>query len=151
MKGKKMPEPVVKPSSLATLFADDEPDVIQQIRVGMPPLSARAQAKAVMDAHLPNLSTQIKVLMLIARGRSGKTVLARYLADTALARGTQNLMLAALDPTNRTLVDYYPGTMQPATSDPADTFKFLLRLLRQAGGRRHGILDFGGAIYRSHG
>jgi hypothetical protein len=54
-------------------------------------------------------------------------------------------LLAALDPANRTLADFFSAVMQPPTSNPAETVSWLQNLLEFLTKHRgNAVLDFGG-------
>jgi hypothetical protein len=53
---------------------------------------------------------------------------------------------AALDPQNRSLVDWFAGVEQPETSDPNQTQRFLRDVLEYlTGNKQRSLLDFGGS------
>ena len=100
-----------------------------------------APAKPAID-----LSTQEKLWLLVGAGGGGKTLLARWLGDKMTQAGTlQSSMLAALDPTNRTLADFFRVVEQPPSANPARVTTWLHELLTFVSSQRvGGIVDFGG-------
>ncbi len=141
------PPPAAKPSvSLAAMFAQDAEDYGDDMVVaGLPPTTApfiRSERKSP-PADLTGLS---KVWMLIGPGGGGKTVLARWLGGELAGRDMLgSTLLAALDPTNRTLADFFEAVMQPPSSDPAETVTWLRGLLQFVAKKRgNAVLDFGG-------
>ncbi len=141
------PPAAAKPSvSLAAMFAQDAEDYGDDMVVaGLPPTTApfiRSERKSP-PADLTGLS---KVWMLIGPGGGGKTVLARWLGGELAGRDMLgSTLLAALDPTNRTLADFFEAVMQPPSSDPAETVTWLRGLLQFVAKKRgNAVLDFGG-------
>jgi len=132
--------------SLAAMFAQDDEDYGDDMVVaGLPPTTApfiRSERKSP-PADLTGLS---KVWMLIGPGGGGKTVLARWLGGELAGRDMLgSTLLAALDPTNRTLADFFEAVMQPPSSDPAETVTWLRGLLQFVAKKRgNAVLDFGG-------
>lgn len=114
----------------------------EELPVGLPPSavpSAPAAAKAGVDlGGLPTL------WFLIGAGWSGKTLLARWLGWRAAEEG-RPVLLAALDPQNRTLPGFFEGVAQPPSADPVQTARWLRELLSWAMSRKApGLLDLGG-------
>src|SRR4051794_10874977 len=92
-------QPMSDRSPFAALL-EEAAEPIAQVRVGMPPLTSEVAVSTRVPDDLPDLSKLLRVWMLIGRGGTGKTLLARWLADTATARGkASHTLLAALDPT----------------------------------------------------
>lgn len=140
------PQPSPSLLSLALQFAQEAHEQGDDLEVsGLPPTRAPF-SRSERKAPIPDLAALSKVWMLIGPGGGGKTVIARYLAGEMLARGLQDrAMMAALDPTNRTLGDFFEGVAQPPSSDPAETVVWLRNLLQFIAKRRlAGVLDFGG-------
>lgn len=141
------PMPSKSTPSLAALFAsqgdDDAPDDID-VR-GLPPTLAPVR-RIARTMPVPDLTGLSKAWALIGSGGAGKTVLARYLGGELAAHGAlDRTMMAALDPANRTLADFFGAVMQPPSSDPAETVIWLRNLLQfLAKQRGNAVLDFGG-------
>jgi hypothetical protein len=95
---------------------------------------------------VPDLSAQAKLWLLIGAGSGGKTLLARWLGDKLATAGTlDQTMLAALDPTNRTLAEFFGVVEQPASANPARVTTWLREFLTfVAKQQSSGIVDFGG-------
>ncbi len=95
---------------------------------------------------VPDLTTLAKLWLLIGPGGGGKTLLARWLGGKIAEAGTlDQTMLAALDPTNRTLADFFEVVEQPPTANPARVTAWLREFLAFVSKQRsNGILDFGG-------
>lgn len=141
------PAPAPKPATtLASMFTQDVEDFGDDLVVGgLPPTTAPLvrSERASPAADLTGLS---KVWMLIGPGGGGKTVLARWLGGELANRDMLgNTLLAALDPTNRTLTDFFENVMQPPSSDPSETVTWLRGLLQFVARKRgNAVLDFGG-------
>lgn len=118
---------------------DDEPEVRSQRAV----VSVKRQTAQVADSSL-DLTDKPKVLFLNGLGGTGKTLLARWLGWRMAERG-QSALIAALDPQNRSLADWFAGVEQPETSDPNQTQRFLRDVLSYlTSNSQSGLLDFGG-------
>ena len=118
---------------------DDETEYRQRAA----PLFAKSRAAEPVTAVI-DLTGKPKVWLLIGRGGSGKTVLARWLGwrMTELGRAA---MIAALDPTNRSLANWFAGVEQPELSDPSYTARWLRSALSHLMQTKFsGIFDFGG-------
>ena len=64
-----------------------------------------------------------KALFLVGLGGTGKTMLARWLGWRMVEQGRAAL-IAALDPQNRTLADWFTGVVEPETSDMHHTARW---------------------------
>lgn len=105
-----------KPPRRRPAFGLETPDDAAEISVG------RAAERAGTTTSKPaaqgvDLSGRPKVLMAIGLGASGKTTLVRWLSETMLERGGE-AVLAALDPENRALVQYFDDVQQPNSYAP---------------------------------
>lgn len=139
--------PTVKPMpSLAAMFAQDAEDFGDDMVVGGLPPTTAPLVRSQRTAPVADLTGLSKVWMLIGPGGGGKTVLARWLGGELANRDMLgNTLLAALDPTNRTLTDFFETVMQPPSSDPGETVNWLRSLLQFVGRKRgNAVLDFGG-------
>lgn len=144
---KTKPAPARAPSfTRATIEALAEMD---DFDLAMPGLGAVDESKAV--AHrpgggaIPDLTGKPKVWFVMARGRSGKTMLVRWTAETAARRGGAPLWAAVDQGGRRSLADYIEGVEQPPSADPAEVARWQQGLLEHV--RKHGIsagIDFGG-------
>ena len=132
-------EPTTKP----TLLNDLEDDTVI---TGLPPTTASFVRTPRPDTPIADLTRLAKVWMLIGPGASGKTVLARWLGgELHVHDKLDRTLLAALDPANRTLADFFSAVMQPPTSNPAETVSWLQNLLEFLTKHRgNAVLDFGG-------
>jgi hypothetical protein len=133
--------------SLAAMFTtimDDMDD--DSVVVGLPPTTAPFTRTPRADIPIADLSRLSKVIGLIGPGGSGKTVVARWLCGELVDRGKQDrALLAALDPTNRSLAEFFNTVQTPPSSDPDETAAWLQNLLHFLGRQRgNAVLDFGG-------
>ena len=135
--------PPAKGSIVSQFGRDDE--TFDQVPVGLPPM-ARRTAVARPAGKVVDLSMMARTWMLIGRGGTGKTLIARWLAGMLAERGLlDKALLAALDPTNRTLTQFFDGVQQPGTGESEDAATFLRRLVKFASANKlHGVWDFGG-------
>lgn len=93
-----------------------------------------------------DLAAQAKLWLLLGSGASGKSFLARWIGGRLAEAGRlEGTLLAALDPTNRTLCDFFEDVEQPPNANPARVTTWLRELLAfVASQRTAGIVDFGG-------
>lgn len=117
---------------------------IEEVPVNLPSPSASGGPVAAPAAAGVDLSGKPKVIFLIGPGRSGKTVLGRYLGEMA-AKLSRQVLLVALDPQNRSLATYFSGVDQPPTNDAAAVVRWLEQLLRELMTERaSAVIDLGG-------
>jgi hypothetical protein len=118
---------------------DDETEYRQRTA----PLSAKPLPTKPATAAI-DLTGKPKVWLLIGRGGAGKTVLARWMGWRMTEMGRE-AMIAALDPTNRSLATWFAGVEQPELSDPGYTARWLRSALsHMMAEKTSGIFDFGG-------
>jgi energy-coupling factor transporter ATP-binding protein EcfA2 len=135
--------PRTKPADVVPLFRPAADDAIEEVAVGRqiirPPEPATTAAIQAID-----LSDRVKVLMAIGPGNSGKTTFLRWLAEIILNRGGETI-LAAVDPENRELRDYFEAVHEPPSYDPARVAKWIEDLLAHCMDKRvSACIDFGG-------
>jgi len=100
---------------------------------------AVSSAPAVAD-----LTGKPKALFLVGLGGTGKTMLARWLGWRMAEQG-RSALIAALDPQNRTLADWFAGVAEPETSDMHHTARWTRDVLDHMTAEKiSGLLDFGG-------
>jgi hypothetical protein len=104
-------------------FRRRDTGIEKEIDVGLPPTAAQPATKR-KSAKALDLSGIPPTWLLIGGGRAGKTTFARWSADRAYANG-RDLMLAAVDPAQRTLAGFFEGVEQPDSSDPTHAAKWL--------------------------
>jgi len=93
-----------------------------------------------------DLSSLATLWLLIGPGGNGKTTLARWLGGKVAEAGAlDGTLLAALDPTNRTLADFFEAVEQPPNANSARVVTWLKEFLAFVAKQRiNGIMDFGG-------
>ena len=122
--------PPVKLTARATFnFDDNDADIAPEMTVSTASPKAAGPIVAKQGA---DLSGKKKVIFFVGRGKTGKTTLIRWLAETALASDGSFLM-ADMDPTNDTFSKYIDGVARPSEpGDPVLSLKWLDRLLQHA-------------------
>ena len=137
--------PTDQPVNLSAMFRSKRVVDDDAVELSLPSVTERMvmpkPGKPAID-----LSMQAKLWLLIGPGGGGKTLLARWLGDKMKQAGAlQTSMLAALDPTNRTLADFFSVVEQPPSANPARVTTWLHELLTFVAKQRvGGIVDFGG-------
>jgi hypothetical protein len=92
-----------------------------------------------------DLTGKRKVWFIIGRGRIGKTTLTRWLVETIEGRGVEKLVVAAVDPVNRTLRNFVEGVAEPPSADPSEVKDWLWDLLQHVEhGKLNTLIDLGG-------
>ncbi len=133
------------PARIEHLFRRSVADVDEpEATIAIAPIVTPASMLIPVDPVALDLSGTPKVLFLIGPGGSGKTMLARWIADRMNERGNEAI-IAALDPQNRSLASWYDGVATPETSDSASTARWLRELLGHLlDAKQSALLDFGG-------
>ena len=138
-----------------------KPDVVVPMRrrpsmldgvpeVEMPLATADVPVRPVSDGPVIDLSERPKVWFVCGPGGAGKTTYAKWLVARMMERGGEAL-LAALDPTNRSLASWFDGVEQPPTRDSAHIARWLREFLEHLMTERSaGVLDFGGGDVALH-
>jgi hypothetical protein len=78
-----------------------------------------------------DLTGQNKIIFAAGRGKTGKTTLLRWMAETALATG-QPFLMADIDPTNASFASYFEGVSRPDTDNPAGVNRWLQAFIEYA-------------------
>jgi len=133
--------------SLASMFSAIIEDMSDDsVIAGLPPTTAPFTRSPRPNIPIADLSPLTKVIGLIGPGGAGKTVVARFLGGELRDRGKlDRTVLAALDPTNRSLAEFFEGVLQPPSSDPDETAAWLQTMLKFLASKRgNAVLDFGG-------
>jgi hypothetical protein len=133
------------PGKFVQLFRRPDADLDEpEAAIAVAPIAATASMPIPVEPVALDLSSTPKVLFLIGPGGSGKTMLARWIADRMNERGGEAI-IAALDPQNRSLASWYDGVATPETSDSASTARWLRELLGHLlDAKQSALLDFGG-------
>lgn len=107
-------------------IADDEP------QFDVNPFTPRHKdADEAPPAQGIDLTGRNKIIFAVGRGKTGKTTLLRWMAETALAAGRPFLM-ADIDPTNASFASYFEGVSRPDTDDPAGVNRWLQAFIEYA-------------------
>lgn len=103
---------------------------------------AQAEATVVQGVDLSGVP---KIVMLAGRGRTGKTLNARWMCDRALS-ADRPVLMGDLDPTNASFSSYFSGVHRPRdTDDPSTSLKWLERFIGHAMQHRAtAVIDLGG-------
>jgi hypothetical protein len=117
-------KPQPKQAEVINLFGDD---VTEEVSVARRAHAAPAEATTISMAPI-DLTGQPKIMFVAGLGATGKTTWVRWAVDEILGRGSQ-ARLAAIDPENRELPDYFAGVIEPPTHDPARIAQWLKNLV----------------------
>jgi hypothetical protein len=91
-----------------------------------------------------DLSGTNKIIFAVGRGKTGKTTLLRWMAETALASG-KSFLMADIDPTNASFASYFEGVSRPDTDDPAGVNRWLQAFIEYAVKHKTtAMIDLGG-------
>jgi len=139
----KQPAPVRSLSAMFQQGRENAPDDFDV--AGLPP-SLALPTRSKRTLPVPDLTGLAKVWELIGPGGAGKTVFARWLGGCLAERELMHLsILAALDPANRTLTNFFNDVQQPPSSDPVQTTAWLREMLRFITEQKaNAVLDYGG-------
>lgn len=138
---KAMAKAETKPGgTVVPLFGGPEEDEAE-IAVGMPhsggPVAGQVATRAPALAGVP-------VWYLIGANYSGKTTFARWMCGRMLEAG-RSAVMAAADPANRTLADFFEAVAQPPSNDAGQTAGWLQALTDHVITHRlAGVVDMGG-------
>lgn len=133
-------------SALAAMFSSQVQAFEDDYHVAALPMPDGSLPRSARTEPVVDLTSLLKAWLLFGPGGAGKTVLARWLGGELASRGVlDTTMLAALDPTNRSLAQFYARVMQPADNDPAKVAPFVRKALAALAQHRvNGVIDFGG-------
>jgi hypothetical protein len=91
-----------------------------------------------------DLAGKPKILFAAGRGKTGKTTLLRWIAETSAAR-EGGAILADIDPSNASFSRYFTDVARPDTDHPAGVTRWLQALIEHcATERQSAIVDLGG-------
>ena len=117
--------------------------------MGLPP-SLATQPRVAARVTVVDLSGKPKVWFVIGPGRSGKTMLLRWVAEMTANQGS-SAIVAAADPQNRSLKNYLEGVAEPPTNDAVATSRWLEALLRHVMDEKaSAMVDLGGGDTALH-
>jgi hypothetical protein len=137
--------PPPRPLSLDEIFGDPpEPAFVTPIRrnghASLEPVIRIPRAQPI-----PSLVGLKPFTVLVGRGGTGKTTLARLISSVLIERAVSSVVMAALDPGHRMLAEFVASVRTPASTAPEVTAEFLSDFLGKV--MRHriaGLADFGG-------
>jgi hypothetical protein len=120
-----------------------EDDDIDQVQVGHT-INRQGQASRPAFSAI-DLSGKSKAVFGIGLGGTGKTTLMRWAVEQVINAGAEQTSMAALDPENRDLRNYFDGVLEPEGYAPEEVAKwledFLAYLMKTKGSA---LLDMGG-------
>lgn len=91
-----------------------------------------------------DLAGKPKIVFAAGRGKTGKTTLLRWIAETSAERGGRPI-LADIDPSNASFSRYFDKVARPDTDNPAGVTRWLQGLIEHcATERQSAIVDLGG-------
>jgi hypothetical protein len=132
--------------NVVPLFDSDLDDATasEEIAIGRSIPTAAAAPLYPAGAAAAVLSEAIKVVMAIGLGSTGKTSLMRWFTERSVAKGSP-ARLAAVDPENRELRDYFANVLEPRGNDPESTARWLRDFVdRLIATKTPALIDFGG-------
>ena len=133
-----------------SLALDLTPDVTEEeeLSIGVP--LSRAGSRAPQPAPSTgrqgvDLSNRPKAWFMIGRGRTGKTLLLRWLIEQQASTADTKFVLADMDRTNATLSSYVSGVQRPPDGDEDVAAQWLEKLLAWAMRQKASVaIDLGG-------
>lgn len=91
-----------------------------------------------------DLAGKTKIVFAAGRGKTGKTTLLRWIAETSFQRGSTPI-LADIDPSNASFSRYFDDVARPETDSPAGVARWLQQLIEHCVSQRQSaIVDLGG-------
>jgi hypothetical protein len=106
-------------------------------------LPARQESEPEVQKGV-DLSGRTKIVFAAGRGKTGKTTLLRWIAETSLHNGG-NPILADVDPSNAAFSRYFADVARPDTDTPAGVVTWLQELIEHCVAANHSaIIDLGG-------
>lgn len=108
------------------------------------PLLTNGQAHEAPIAHGVDLGGRPKIILTAGRGKTGKTLFLRWLAESAQKADRPHL-LADIDPTNATFSSYFENVSRPDTFNQTAVRDWLQEFIEYAiANRITAIIDLGG-------
>jgi hypothetical protein len=91
-----------------------------------------------------DLAGTTKIVFSAGRGKTGKTTLLRWIAETSFQRGSMPI-LADIDPSNASFSRYFDDVARPETDNPAGVARWLQQLIEHCvTEHQSAIVDLGG-------
>jgi len=91
-----------------------------------------------------DLAGQTKIIFAAGRGKTGKTTLLRWIAETSFQRGSTPI-LADIDPSNASFSRYFDDVARPETDNPVGVARWLQQLIEHCVTEHESaIVDLGG-------
>ncbi|MDD2794635.1 hypothetical protein [Acidocella sp.] len=91
-----------------------------------------------------DLAGKTKIVFAAGRGKTGKTTLLRWIAETSFQRASTPI-LADIDPSNASFSRYFEDVARPETDNPAGVARWLQQLIEHCvSERQSAIVDLGG-------
>lgn len=108
------------------------------------PLLTKGQSTPDPVAQGVDLAGRPKIILTAGRGKTGKTLFLRWLAEATQKAGRPHL-LADIDPTNATFSSYFEAVARPDTFNQTAVRDWLQEFIEYAiGARSTAIIDLGG-------
>jgi hypothetical protein len=148
MKGKLMPDTSSHqsaPKAEKPKFAPFKPGAkpFQGKEVDFGGLAPRTEPEPTI-AQGVDLAGKTKIVFAAGRGKTGKTTLLRWTAETSFQRGSTPI-LADIDPSNATFSRYFDAVARPETDSPAGVARWLQQLIEHCvTEHQSAIVDLGG-------
>ncbi len=131
------------PKPRVTPFSDDADQTVRPVLEIGRFAPKKAEDDIVSETGI-DLSDRAKIVFAIGRGKTGKTTLLRWMAETALQPGRPFLM-ADIDPTNASFSSYFPDVSRPPGFEPVAVRAWLQRFIAYAVEQNTtAIVDLGG-------
>ena len=91
-----------------------------------------------------DLAGATKIVFAAGRGKTGKTTLLRWIAETSIQCGSAPI-LADIDPSNASFSRYFDDVARPETDNPAGVARWLQQLIEHCvAEHQSAIVDLGG-------
>lgn len=106
-------------------------------------MAPRAEPEPEIEQGI-DLAGKAKIVFAAGRGKTGKTTLLRWVAETSAARGG-GAILADIDPSNASFSRYFGDVARPDTDNPAGVTRWLQELIEHCvTEKQSAIVDLGG-------
>jgi len=106
-------------------------------------LAPQAEAEPTVIQGI-DLAGKTKIVFAAGRGKTGKTTLLRWIAETSFQRGSTPI-LADIDPSNASFSRYFDDVARPETDHPAGVARWLQQLIEHCvTEHQSAVVDLGG-------